>query len=93
MAKPGRPRALTLNEFVVNGALGRKGMTKAALCAQVSISPPHLSEALGVKRKGVNEDIVREMALALGVAPEEIAPELTGRFLGLRATDPEAVGI
>jgi lambda repressor-like predicted transcriptional regulator len=58
-------------------------MAKAELATEAQISPSHLSDML-YRRKGTTEAVVRRMAMALGVSPETIAPELTGDFVALR---------
>lgn len=97
MAKPstkrGRPRALNLSPAAVhhllaeNRASGTEPRTKSALCDLAGISPSQLGDALGGRHRGLSEPAVRRLASALGCEPELIAPELTGRFVGLRPDD------
>jgi len=98
--KRGRPRSLNLHPPAIEYLLaarrvaGTPPTTKAALCeavsgdGDVSLTPTQLGDALGSRHKGVNEAVVRRIALILECEPEHIAPELTGRFAGLRPGDP-----
>lgn len=98
MAKPGRPRALTLNPSAVEDMLAVARMSKKQLCDHTGIRPGHLSDALH-RRKGVAREVVEKMAILLRCRPETLAPELTGWFTGVRLGDqpsnghvPEPVG-
>lgn len=91
--KVGRPRARNLSpaavEYILtlNKGAGLEPASKNALASMAGISPSQLGDALGARHRGVSENVVRRMADVLGCKPEVIAPELTGRFVGLRPDD------
>lgn len=90
MAKQGRPRGLNLNPAAVEDGLARAHLTRSELCAAVGITPGHLADALGDRRKGVAVEMVEAIATKLGTRPAVIAPSLSGRFLDLRPGDDVA---
>lgn len=91
MAKRGRPRGLNIHPGAVEHELRRLNRPKSWLAVQIGISTSHLSEAMGPRRKGIDEEVIREMALLLGCPADVLAPELTGFFVCVRPGDAAPV--
>jgi DNA-binding Xre family transcriptional regulator len=86
MARPGRPRALTLNPSAVEDMLAVARMSKKQLCDHVGLTPSHLADALH-RRKGVAREMVESMATVLRCRPGTLAPELHDSFTAIRGND------
>jgi hypothetical protein len=90
--KRGRPRGLTVNPHALADMLDRAAITKVELCSAVGMTSGHLGDVLSTRVKGASPTLVRAMAEVLGCNPATLAPELSGRFTGVRPSDePVAV--